>query len=44
MKEYLKPIIEDEKIDVEDICAMSSGGDAPGVPGEGDDNSETLPD
>ncbi len=27
MKSYIKPSIEDEKIELEDIIAMSSGGD-----------------
>lgn len=25
MKEYLKPYIEDEEIDIEDICTVSGG-------------------
>lgn len=43
MKEYQKPFIEDEEIDIEDICTVS-GGTRGGVIDEDGDNfdSENL--
>ena len=43
MKEYLKPLIEDEVIEIEDIIAdsnLSTQEAAPVVGGSGDDNVE----
>ena len=40
MKEYLKPIIEDELIEIEDICNVSPGDKAPASINDDEDYDE----
>ena len=35
MKEYIKPIIEEELIEIDDIIALSNGGESPEINSEG---------